>query len=69
MYRKIYVKILGLCDKVWSQGPDSDTPFVFLEGTIRLWLAADDNAEASLIASFDMASQYFQGEVAWMPNS
>lgn len=56
-------------DKVWSQGPDSDTAFVFLEGTIRLWLAADDNAEASLIASFDMASQYFQGEVAWMPNS
>ena len=55
--------------KVWSQGPDNDTPFVFLEGTIRLWLAADDNAEASLIASFDMASQYFRGEVAWMPNS
>ena len=36
---------------------------------IGLWLAADDNAEATLIASFDMASQYFRGEVAWMPDS
>ncbi|MGB0501607.1 MAG: hypothetical protein ACPGNP_10520, partial [Acidimicrobiales bacterium] len=55
--------------KIWDYGPDCDAPCVFLEGSIGLWLAADGNAEASLIASFDMASQYFQGEAAWMPNS